>query len=245
MRDAVTRLSAGCADVAGRITALSDRYRVIAPDLRGFGRSHSTTPFTIRSLAEDVRQILRQMNALPCVLGGLSMGGYITLAYEQMCPTDLKGLILLDTKAEADSTDAKANRERSVELARTSGAKAVADQMLPRLLSPNTLRRQPQVVQTLREMMESVPVETITTAQHAMRDRQDMTTRLPSIADPALIVVGEDDAATPPTIARQMQQCIPRSLLAVIPQAGHLSPVEQPQLVSEIIRTFLDTCYAP
>lgn len=226
-----------------QIAALSSSYRVIAPDLRGFGQSINADPFTILSLAHDIQALLRQMNITPCVLGGLSMGGYIALAYEQMCPTDLKGLLLIDTKAEADSTDAKANRDKSIELVQTAGVKAVADQMLPRLLSPATLQSRPHIVHRLRQIMESVPPATIIHAQRAMRDRPDCTAMLPSIANPVLIINGEDDVATPPAMARLMRQAIPRAQLALIPGAGHLSPMEQPDLVNAALRDFLQQCH--
>src|SRR5690348_16224827 len=79
-----------------QIGNLSKQYRVIAPDLRGFGQSKSNTPFTMKSLAQDICYLLRAIDATPCVLGGLSMGGYVALAFAKEYQSDLRGLMLID-----------------------------------------------------------------------------------------------------------------------------------------------------
>src|SRR5439155_15735423 len=117
--------------------ALADRFRVITPDLRGFGQSKSSDSFSIESLADDVHELLKTIGALPCILGGLSMGGYVTLAFAKRYPTDLRGLVLIDTKAEGDTADGKAAREKMIQLAREKGSKAVAEQMMPKMLAPD------------------------------------------------------------------------------------------------------------
>src|SRR3954471_5470103 len=108
-----------------QVEKLSDHYRVVAPDLRGFGQSRRSDPFTIESLADDTHLFLEQLAATPCVLAGLSMGGYVALAYAKKYPADLRGLILMDTKAESDTPQAKEGRAKMIELARSSGATAV------------------------------------------------------------------------------------------------------------------------
>src|SRR5688572_6819435 len=120
--------------------ALAAGYRVITPDLRGFGRSPSNEPFTIESLADDVHALLVKIGALPCALAGFSMGGYVALAFAKKYPTDLRALILVDTRAGGDTAEGKAAREKSVQLVRQGGAKAIADQMLPKLLVPEDQR---------------------------------------------------------------------------------------------------------
>ncbi len=114
-----------------QVDTLSQHYRVIAPDLRGFGQSRRSDAFSIESLADDVALFLEQLSALPCVLAGLSMGGYVSLAYAKKYPKDLRGLILVDTKAEADTPEGKAGRKKMIALVRESGSKAVAEQMMP------------------------------------------------------------------------------------------------------------------
>ncbi|HEV2295777.1 MAG TPA: alpha/beta fold hydrolase [Tepidisphaeraceae bacterium] len=221
-----------------QIAALSDRFRVIAPDLRGFGQSKSADMFTIESLADDVHALLAHIGALPAVVGGLSMGGYVALAYSKKYPTDLLGLVLIDTKAEGDSPQGKQGREKLIELARSQGAKAVAEQMMPKMLSPGADQSRPQVKRELDQIMNDQPPLTIEHALAGMRDRPDLVAHLPSIATPTLVIVGEHDALTPPVGAEKMSQAIPNSTYVLIHGAGHMSPMEQPQQVTDALRKF-------
>src|SRR5205823_10600706 len=124
------------------------------------------------------------------------------------------------------------NRDKMIQLARYKGAKAIADQMMPKMLAPETPANRPAVARNLREIMEACPALTIEHALAAMRDRADHTSDLASIAAPALIIVGDQDSITPPAVAEQMQRAIPRSTLEIIRGAGHMSPMEQPQQVN-------------
>jgi pimeloyl-ACP methyl ester carboxylesterase len=213
--------------------------RVITPDLRGFGQSLGGGAFTIPSLAEDLYILLSQIHALPCVLGGLSMGGYVALAYERQYASTLRGLILIDTRAADDAPDVRAGRDVMIELAKTAGSAAVAEQMLSKVLAPGTLESRPELVAEIKSMMEACPAQTMQHAQAAMRDRPDYRPTLQRIAAPTLIIVGEFDAMTPPSLAKEMHSSIPGSTIAMIKDAGHLSPIEQPQQVSRAIRNFL------
>lgn len=222
-----------------QVAELSTQCRVLAPDLRGFGQTHAFDPFTIESLADDLHALLEQLGALPCVLAGLSMGGYIALAYARNYPTDLRGLILVDTKAEGDTAEQKAGRQKMIDLARSSGAKAVAEQMLPKMLAEETPKRRPAVAQALRGLMEACPPKTIEHALLAMRDRPDQSRNLPSIPAPTLIIVGDRDAITPVSIAQAMQKQIPHAQLTFITGAGHMAPMEQPAQVNQAMSRFL------
>lgn len=221
------------------LASSADAWRVVAIDLRGFGQSRSNEPFTIAGQAEIVHELLEKIGGLPCVLAGLSMGGYISLAFARKYPAALNGLILVDTKAEGDTAEGKVNRNKMIELARTGGSKAIADQMLPKLLAPDTIQHRPQVVRDVRNMMENCPPLTIEHALAAMRDREDQTDLLASIPVPTLIVVGQDDAITPPAVAEAMHRAIPKSQLEIIRGAGHMSPMEQPEQVTQAMRRFL------
>ena len=224
---------------ASQVATLSDHCRVIAPDLRGFGRSGRSDPFTIESLADDIHLFLQQLGAKPCVLAGLSMGGYVALAYAKKYPADLRGLILVDTKADADTPQAKDARQKMIELARAQGASAVADQMMPKMLAPAAQKGRPEVVKALRRIMEDCNPQTIEYALAAMRDRPDRSGELASIKVPTLVVVGEADAITPPDVAERMAKAIPGAKLEVIPGAGHMAPMEQPEQVSRAMERFL------
>jgi pimeloyl-ACP methyl ester carboxylesterase len=223
----------------GQREALADAARVIAVDLKGFGKSNSNEPFTINSQAQTLHEALAQINALPCILCGLSMGGYIALAFARKFPKDLQALMLVDTRAEGDTTEGKANRDKMIELVRKDGSTAVADQMMGKMLSPDTVQHRPQVVRELRDIMENCPPRTIENALVALRDRDDQTSLLPSIAVPTLILVGQDDAITPPAVAEAMHHSIPNSQLQIIQGAGHMSPMEQPEQVTQAMRRFV------
>lgn len=228
---------------AGQADRLAERYRVIVPDLPGFGQSTAAKPFSIQSMAQDVRQLARELDALPCAVAGLSMGGYVALAWSKLCPTDIAALMLVDTKPQADSAEARQNRNRMIELAGSGGSLAIADEMIKSLLAPQVLSNDPDTVQRLRQMIEHQPPQTIQWALAAMRDREDLADFVTSIADPTLIVVGEKDQLTTPDMARALQETISQSQLKIIPDAGHLTPLERPQETADALRRFLDECY--
>ena len=223
----------------GQVHDLAGVCRVITPDLRGFGQSPGGGAFTIPSLAEDLYVLLSQIRALPCVLGGISMGGYVALAYERHYASTLRGLILVDTRAANDSPEARSARDAMIELAKTAGSFAVAEQMLSKVLAPGTGERRPQLVAELKSIMEACPAETIQYALAAMRDRPDYRPTLHRVAAPTLIIVGDCDPSTPPAVAQEMHQSIGGSTISIIKDAGHISPMEQPQQVSRAIRDFL------
>lgn len=222
-----------------QVEALSDRYRVIAPDLRGFGRSAGSGAFTMDSLADDVHELLKRIGALPSVVAGLSMGGYVALAYANKYAKDLKGLMLIDTRAEGDSPEGKANREKALLKLKEAGPKAIAADMLPKLayeLGPN----HSNTAHKLRQILESQSAETIAHALIALRDRPDRTGDLAAIPVPTLIIVGEQDVITPPALAEKMAKSITNATLAIIKDAGHMAPMEQPDDVSRVMRRFLE-----
>ena len=224
-----------------QIEALSDQFHIIAPDLRGFGKSASNEPFTMESIADDLHALLSKLDALPAALAGLSMGGYVALAYAKKYPMDLNALILIDTRAEGDTAEGKQNRQKHIELVRSAGSAAIAEQMLPKMLSEQTCKGMPDVSQALRRIMESTPPKTIEHALAALRDRHDQTENLASIAVPTLILVGEQDAITPPAMSQKMRALIPRSKMSTIGCAGHMSPMENPDEVTRRLREFLQS----
>jgi pimeloyl-ACP methyl ester carboxylesterase len=127
-----------------------------------------------------------------------------------------------------------------ITLVRGAGSKAVAAQMRPKLLAESTLLGNAPLLQRLSQIMEACPAPTIERALVAMRDRDDRTADLPSIPVPTLILVGQHDAITPPAVSEKMNKSIPRSKMVVIPDAGHLTTMEQPERVNRAIREFLE-----
>jgi len=218
---------------------LSGMCRVIVPDLRGFGQTRSDQAFTIDSLATDVHHLLKALGALPCCLGGLSMGGYVALSFARQFARDLSGLMLIDTRADADSPAARNARQKNIDLVRQKGPSAIADAMIARLLAPGADEGRPELARSLRSMIEANPASTIEKALVALRDRPDQTPLLPTLKVPTLILVGDGDQLTPPDLAEGMKAAIPGSRLTVIRGAGHMSPIEQPAQVSQAIRQFV------
>jgi pimeloyl-ACP methyl ester carboxylesterase len=221
--------------------ALQDAYRVIAPDLRGFGGSAAFTGApSVEQMADDVAALLTDLQVRePVALGGLSMGGYVALAFARRHPGRLRALVLADTKAEADDAEGRANRDRMIAFARDNPARALIDQMLPRLVSPETAARRPEVLEEVRATASGQAGAGIAAALVALRDRPDARPSLAAITVPTLVLVGSDDALTPPARAEALAAAIPGARLVTIPGAGHLSNLEQPGHFNAAVHSFL------
>ena len=216
-------------------------YRRIAPDLRGMGRSDAPDlGYGMSIYAADLAALLDALGVDDVVLCGLSMGGYVIFEFLRRWRHRVRGLVLMDTRAEADGAEARRARDAAGATAREAGAAAIAESMLPKLLAPGSAERAPEMVERIRRMMTDTPVAGIVGALAAMRDRQDSTDLLPTLGGiPTLIVVGEEDAVTPPDAARRMAGAIPNARLLLVPGAGHLPPVERPSETSAALLEFL------
>jgi pimeloyl-ACP methyl ester carboxylesterase len=216
--------------------------RFIAPDVRGFGPERAPADaFSLDDAAAELAAFLDHLRLDRAVIGGLSMGGYIAMALFRRSPERFDGIILADTKAEADTPEGRQGRRAMIELVRAKGAGAVADQMLPKLLSADARERQPEVVASVRGMIESTSPDGIAVALEAMMARPDSTADLARVSCPALIIVGSADEVTPEANARTMEKRIERSRVVVLPGAGHLSNLESPDAFSLAIADFLSS----
>jgi len=225
-------------------SGLAAYARVILPDLRGHGDSDATPgPYSMDLLAEDCASLLNNLGITqPVVVCGLSMGGYIALAFYRKFAERISGLILTATRAGADSPEGKANRDKAIALAKSSGAGAIADSMLPKMFAPSTYADQPNLVEHVRGMMAGTSVEGIVGALQAMKDRPDSTPLLPTITKPVLIIHGSDDQLIPLSEAQMMQKTIVGAELVIIERAGHLLNMEQPGAFNQAIRQFIRRC---
>lgn len=209
-------------------------WRLVAPDLRGFrgGGPAFDDPaggdLTIDDYADDVLALFAHLDIDRAVVAGLSMGGYVALSLVARAPARLAGLVLANTRATADSADARAGRDRMIAIAGKEGSGAIAREMLPKLLGATTAREQPDLVEVVDRMIRLNTPERIATALRALRDRPDRTALLPSIACPTVIVAGAEDAVIPAAEAELMHRAIPGSRLVTLPAAGHLSNLEDP-----------------
>lgn len=217
-------------------------WRIVAPYLRGFdGPSARTLDAPgMDDFAIDIADLLQTLGVPQAVIGGLSMGGYVALSLFRMAPGLFRAMILADTRADADSPATRLNRQRMIETATGSGGLAVADDLLPALLGRSTATEQPSLAGRVRELMSSTPPDTIVAALRAMMTRGDSTQTLPSVRVPALVVVGEEDTLTPPSLSRAMVGALPSAELVIVPRAGHLSNLEQPEAFNGAVARFLD-----
>nr|WP_092528397.1 alpha/beta fold hydrolase [Amycolatopsis arida] len=219
---------------------LAARTRLITPDQRGLGRSplpDTDRAPTLDDAARDVLAMLDKLELDRVVLGGCSMGGYVTMAVLRAAPERVAGLVLVDTKSTVDDAAARENRLAVAERAEREGVAGwLADAMLPKLLGPDA---GPDVVATAREMVDDQPPAGVAWAQRAMADRPDSTDLLRAATVPALVVVGRHDTLTPPDAARALAGSMPDARFVEIPGAGHLSPLEAPAAVAETIGGWL------
>jgi pimeloyl-ACP methyl ester carboxylesterase len=224
---------------APQLRALAGHSRAIAVDLPGFGESDMPERFSMDVWADSLARFLDTLSIDRAVIAGLSMGGYVTFAFWRRHRDRVLALILADTRSGADTEEGKAKRRETIELARREGPAAVARAMLPGMVGKSTREREPSVVAMMRSMMESASVESIVGACEAMIARPDSTSLLSTIDVPTLIICGEEDVLTPPKESRAMHAAIPGSRLEIIPGAGHVSNVERPAAVNQVLTEFL------
>lgn len=222
--------------------SLADRgWRVIAPELRGFGgATDDPSASSIDDYAADVIDLLDALHVDEAVIGGVSMGGYIAFAMFRHAARYFHGLILADTKSQADTPEALDGRRKMLQLVQDQGPAAVADEMIPRLLGETTRRTRPQIADRVRALVLANSTEAIAGAIRALMTRPDSTPLLATIHVPALILVGDEDVVTPKAAAEEMHRAIAGSQLTIVPGAGHLSNLEQPGAVNAALAHFLD-----
>ena len=220
-----------------QLEAVPAGWRIVAPDLRGFGSGPPLDrPITMDEYALDVLALMDALTIDEAAVGGLSMGGYAAFAVFRQAPSRVTATVLADTRSQADTPAGREARLQMRTLLADEGPRGVANQMLPKLLSPDA---SPDVVQAVRDMIESADARAIDAAIGALMDRPDSTPDLARIAVPALVTVGERDALTPVADSEAMQRAIARSTLVVLPGAGHLANLEQPEAFSRALADFL------
>lgn len=223
-----------------QVAGLRDSYRIITIDLRGHGESDAPMwRYTLSQFVEDINGLLDHLAITRATFVGLSMGGYILFTLYRMYPARVQALVLADTRATADTPEAKAVRFSMAQVAYRRGAPAVADLMLPKLLSPASLEGRRELRDRVRTIITETQVSGIVGDLMAMEARPDSTPLLADLAVPTLVIVGEDDGASPPDEVEDMAGRIPGSTFVRLPQAGHLSNMENPEAFNAAILAFL------
>jgi 3-oxoadipate enol-lactonase len=207
-------------------------YEVVAPNLPGREPDAS-----LRGWAARILELLPG----EFVPVGISMGGYLTFELYRQAPDRIPAVVLADTRAGADSEEARAAREESVRTIRADGFDTFWAGLAPKLVAPGA---DPEVVERARAIAAEQPVESIVATLHALRDRADSTSTLADLDVPALVLVGEEDALTPPEASREIVAGLPRGQLVELPGAGHLTPLERPAEFNEELLVFLHEVFA-
>ncbi len=226
-----------------RDVALPTGWRLLTPPLPGF----DGTPLPLADSTsldgwiDAVLTVLDGAGVDRFVMGGVSMGGYVACGLWRRVPARCQGLVLVDTRAGADSEAARAGRDRMEEMVHREGVAAVANEMVPKLLGETTRREHPDIEASLRGWIGQQTREAIASAVVHIRDRPDATDTLRTVTVPTLIVVGDEDVITPPPEAEIMHALVPNSRLVRLPHSGHLPPLEVPAEFNRVLAEFLAT----
>jgi 3-oxoadipate enol-lactonase len=222
--------------------ALAARYRVLTVDLRGHGESDAPLwRYTLDLFADDVKGLMDHLGIQQAVLIGLSMGGYLIFAFQRKYPGRIRGLVLCDTRAEADKPEAAAWRFALAQKVYKEGPKAVAAEMGPKLLSAAAYTAKPELVRQVESIILSAEVSGIAGDLMAMAERPDSVAQLSRMTYPTLVLVGDGDVLTSIDENRRIAEGIAGAKFEVIPSAGHMSNMEQPEAFNQALASWLET----
>ena len=225
----------------GQVEAFGDRWRLIVPDLRGFGGSDAPedrTKYSMDAFASDVRAVLDDAGVDKGIICGLSMGGYVTFAFWRRAKDRVAALVLANTRAEADPPEGIEKRTNQQKQVESDGIGGLVEAMPNALTAEKSRSNDPGVVDRVRAVMDN-PAPGYIGALEAMKQRPDSTGDLAGIAVPTLIVTGSDDPLIPPDASRAMHEAISGSQLVEIPEAGHLTNLEAPEQFNRALEGFL------
>lgn len=228
----------------GQMAELAAHTRVLAPDLRGFGRSEggSDEIVLMEQFADDLAALLDARGVdQPVVFCGLSMGGYIAWQFFRRHPQRLRGLILCDTRAAADAEITARARLANARRVLDEGLEFLAEGMLEKLFAAETHRCRPDRIEAMRQVMLAASPAGVAAALRGMAARPDASAWLPDINLPVLVVCGREDALSTVAEMREIAERLPQARFVEIADAGHMSPLEQPQVVNQAICEFLSS----
>lgn len=223
-----------------QVAVVKDHFRVIAIDLRGFGDSDAPEGVCeMLQMAADVRELMKDLSIDSATLVGLSMGGYVSLAFYRAYPEAVRAMVLADTRATADNEEGREKRMKSAEKAESKGAAAIADDMVPVALADATRETRPDIVKRMRTITEENSPRGIASAQRGMAARLDSNDLLGKMKFPVLIIVGSEDKLTPVKDSEALRDAIQGAEFKVIEGAGHLSNMERPEEFNAVLMDFL------
>jgi 3-oxoadipate enol-lactonase len=221
---------------------LAARYRLILPDLRGHGDSTpGDGPATMEKHAADLLRLCEDANVGRAVFAGISIGGYVLFEFWRRFRDRFAALVLSDTRAAADSDEARANRLKAADDVEKYGPEGFIEAQIPRLLGASTLACRPDLVDRARQMMRKMTAQGIAAVQRGMANRPDSTPTLATINVPVLLVFGEEDSLTKPAEGDAIVRSTNAARLQVIPKAGHYAIFERHEDAVRILRPWLDS----
>ena len=225
-----------------QIDALSTRYRVIAPDLRGFGKSDVTQgTVTMSRFADDLANVLDALKVSSAITYcGLSMGGYIGWEFFRRHRQRVSRMIMCDTRTAKDTVQVARGRLLMAARVCAEGPGFVPEAMCPKLFSKDSFRHRADIIEKTRNVILASPAEGIAAAQRGMAQREDVTQMLTSVEIPVLLLVGVHDMISPPAEMQHMANSLPLATLKVVDRSGHLPPLENPDAVNKAIFGFLN-----
>jgi pimeloyl-ACP methyl ester carboxylesterase len=224
---------------------LESRYRLVLPDLRGHGDSEiGEGPAFMQKHASDLARVLDAADVGKAVFIGCSIGGYILFEFWRRFRARVNGLVLCDTRPQADTPEARANRLKTASVVLEQGTEPFFEAMITNLIGRTTLAARPDLVEGARAMMRKMSAEDISLVQRGTAERPDSVADLASIDVPTTIVIGDEDVLSTVADGDLMRQNIRGSRLKVIPKAGHYAPWEQSDAVGTVLRQFLDELIA-
>ena len=228
-----------------QLSELKETMHVITPDLPGHGKSEARFgAYLMNLVADDINGFIDALGiSVPVVVCGLSLGGYMLGQFYQKYGKRLSGLIFTATRASPDSEAAKLNRDRLVVLASQSGPQAVVEDVLPKFMSPKTYQSRPELVDEVREIMRTTSLDGMVGDLLGMRERPDTHDLLRKINLPALVIHGMDDQLIPLSEGEKIRDTITGARMCVIPDAGHLPNLEQPELFNQAVIRFIRQLY--
>ncbi len=225
---------------SAQLSGLSTHARCIAPDLRGFGGSTVSGPYSVEQYADDLVALLDSLGIDRAVVCGLSMGGYVAMDLLRHHPDRVRALILTSTRATADTPEAREKRMRLIAFVREQGVEALAARQLKAMVGETTFTSRPEPLEELRRLMAEAPLEGVVGGLQAMADRPDSTALLAAVRTPTLVVGGAEDTFTPPAELGTLAATIPNARLELIATAGHVCAFERPAAFNHVVAEFLE-----
>jgi pimeloyl-ACP methyl ester carboxylesterase len=193
--------------------------------------------------ARDMAQVLDHLEVGRAPFAGVSIGGYVLFEFWRRYRGRVAALALCNTKAQADTPEARAARLQAATDVLERGTEPFFESMIPRLLGQTTRATRPDLVEGAWRMLRKMSAEGVAQVQRGMAERPDSIPALKTINVPALLVTGDEDILTGPAEAELMHQNIPGSEIRIIRKAGHYSPWEQPEEAGALLRRFFDSVY--